>query len=56
MAHEYEEFRVYVVEVCQGCSWNHLTVSFVLGNGGPPGNSGTNGQTDSDTGRQIAET
>jgi hypothetical protein len=45
MAHEYEEFRVYVVEVCQGCSWNHLTVSFVLGNGGPPGNSGTNGMT-----------
>ncbi|MCG5215663.1 DUF5318 family protein [Streptosporangium soli] len=36
MAHEYREFRVYVVEVCQGCAWNHLTVSFVLGNGDPP--------------------
>ncbi|PZG49814.1 hypothetical protein C1I98_11290 [Spongiactinospora gelatinilytica] len=36
MAHEYREFRVYVVEVCQGCAWNHLAVSFVLGNGDPP--------------------
>ncbi|WP_327088602.1 DUF5318 domain-containing protein [Nonomuraea sp. NBC_01738] len=37
MAHDYDEFRVYVVEVCQGCSWNHLTVSYVLGNGPPTG-------------------
>jgi hypothetical protein len=37
MAQEYGEFRVYVVEVCQGCSWNHLAVSFVLGTGDPPG-------------------
>lgn len=36
MAREYREFRVYVVEVCQGCGWNHLAVSFVLGNGDPP--------------------
>jgi hypothetical protein len=36
MAREYGEFRVYVVEVCQGCSWNHLAVSFVLGTGDPP--------------------
>jgi hypothetical protein len=36
MAQEYREFRVYVVEVCQGCAWNHLTVSFVLGNADPP--------------------
>ncbi len=35
MAHDYDEFRVHLVEVCQGCSWNHLTVSFVLGNGPP---------------------
>ncbi|MFI6395250.1 DUF5318 family protein [Nonomuraea sp. NPDC050547] len=35
MAHDYDEFRVYVVEVCQGCSWNHLAVSYVLGNGPP---------------------
>jgi hypothetical protein len=31
LAEEYAEFTVYVVEVCQGCSWNHLTVSYVLG-------------------------
>lgn len=24
------EFACYVVEVCPGCSWNHLTRSFVL--------------------------
>jgi Family of unknown function (DUF5318) len=35
MAHEYGEFRVYVVEVCQTCSWNHLSSSFVLGDGSP---------------------
>ena len=39
MAREYREFRVYVVEVCQGCSWNHLAVSFVLGTANPPGPS-----------------
>ena len=33
MARQHGEFRVYVVEVCQGCSWNHLSVSFVLGDG-----------------------
>lgn len=33
MAREYGEFRVYVVEVCQGCGWNHLTLSYVLGTG-----------------------
>jgi hypothetical protein len=36
MATEYGEFRVYVVEVCQGCAWNHLTVSYVLGHGDQP--------------------
>ncbi|MQA86452.1 MAG: hypothetical protein GEV03_17925 [Streptosporangiales bacterium] len=35
MAREYGEFRVYVVEVCQGCAWNHLTQSYVLGTGQP---------------------
>jgi hypothetical protein len=35
MAHEYGEFRVYVVEVCRRCAWNHLTSSFVLGSGTP---------------------
>jgi Family of unknown function (DUF5318) len=33
MAREHGEFRVYVVEVCQGCAWNHLTTSYVLGDG-----------------------
>ncbi|MFL6239635.1 MAG: DUF5318 family protein [Actinomycetes bacterium] len=31
LAREYTEFTVYVVEVCQGCAWNHLTLSYVLG-------------------------
>jgi hypothetical protein len=35
MAHEQGEFRVYVVEVCQGCAWNHLISSYVLGDGVP---------------------
>jgi hypothetical protein len=35
MAHEHGEFRVYVVEVCQSCEWNHLTSSYVLGDGVP---------------------
>jgi hypothetical protein len=28
---QHTEFTVYVVEVCRGCSWNHLTTSYVLG-------------------------
>src|ERR1700728_3378490 len=35
MAAEYGEFRVYVVEVCQNCAWNHLATSYVLGTGEP---------------------
>lgn len=35
MAHEHGEFRVYVVEVCQGCGWNHLHLSYALGDGVP---------------------
>lgn len=35
MAHEYGEFRVYVVEVCTTCHWNHLVTSYVLGDGKP---------------------
>jgi hypothetical protein len=41
MAGQYGEFRVYVVEVCQSCAWNHLAVSYVLGHGDEPrGQSG----------------
>ena len=35
MAAEYGEFRVYVVEVCQSCGWNHLATSYALGTGEP---------------------
>ncbi len=28
------EFQVYVVEVCQGCSWNHLVEQYLLGRDG----------------------
>jgi hypothetical protein len=35
MAREHGEFRVYVVEVCRGCSWNFLAATFVLGDGTP---------------------
>jgi hypothetical protein len=31
LANEHSEFRVYVVEVCQACGWNHLVRSYVLG-------------------------
>ncbi|CAB4631448.1 unannotated protein [freshwater metagenome] len=33
MESEFGEFRVYIVEVCRDCSWNHLSASFVLGDG-----------------------
>lgn len=35
MAYEHGQFRVYVVEVCSECGWNHLTMSYVLGDGVP---------------------
>ncbi|CAN5295956.1 DUF5318 domain-containing protein [soil metagenome] len=31
MAAAYDEFSVYVVEVCPSCGWNHLSSSYVLG-------------------------
>jgi len=33
MAHEYGEFKVVVVEVCLSCSWNHMILSYKLGDG-----------------------
>jgi len=33
MAHLHGEFRVYTVEVCLDCGWNHLVNSFLLGDG-----------------------
>jgi hypothetical protein len=35
MAHEHGRFRVYVVEVCRHCSWNHLVIAYTLGDGNP---------------------
>jgi len=35
MAFEFGHFQVYVVEVCQRCSWNHLYLSYALGDGKP---------------------
>ena len=32
---EFGHFRVYIVEVCQRCAWNHLHLSYVLGDGTP---------------------
>ncbi len=35
MAMRFGDFRVYVVEVCQECKWNHLLTSYTLGDGVP---------------------
>lgn len=43
LAFEYGSFRVYVVEVCQRCSWNHLILSYVLGDGIPRAVAGKRG-------------
>ncbi|MCU1677595.1 MAG: hypothetical protein JWM93_2353 [Frankiales bacterium] len=49
-AGDYAEVAVYVVEVCRGCGWNHLTTSFVVGHGrveqrAPRRRRATTGQT-----------
>jgi uncharacterized protein DUF5318 len=41
MALNYGEFTVYVVEVCRTCGWNHLTMSYLLGEKGPSRETGT---------------
>ncbi len=33
MAHEFGEFKVVVVEVCLSCNWNHMILSYLLGDG-----------------------
>ena len=35
------EFQVYVVEVCRGCSWNHLVEQYLLGRDGLAGSGAT---------------
>ncbi|WP_433870684.1 DUF5318 domain-containing protein [Saccharopolyspora sp. CA-218241] len=39
MATVFDEFNVYVVEVCRTCSWNHLVLSYVSGRGWNEGRS-----------------
>jgi hypothetical protein len=41
LAARFDEFAVYVVEVCRTCSWNHLVKSYVLGAPRPPKARGT---------------
>lgn len=31
LAARYTQVRIYVVEVCRSCGWNHLCVSFLIG-------------------------
>jgi hypothetical protein len=40
MGMDHREFKVYVVEVCRSCGWNHLAMSYVLGRDGLPGQGG----------------
>lgn len=35
LASRYSELRIYVVEVCPPCGWNHLVTSYVIGTGEP---------------------
>jgi hypothetical protein len=35
MTAEFSAFDVHVVEVCRECGWNHLRLSYVLGDGVP---------------------
>jgi hypothetical protein len=41
MGMDHREFKVYVVEVCRSCGWNHLALSYVLGRDGLPGQGGS---------------
>jgi Family of unknown function (DUF5318) len=36
LADRFSELRIYVVEVCTDCGWNHLVTSYAIGTGGPP--------------------
>jgi hypothetical protein len=33
LSQRHAELRVFVVEVCRACSWNHLRSSFAMGTG-----------------------
>jgi hypothetical protein len=36
LAGQFSDLRIYVVEVCAACGWNHLVTSYTIGTGGPP--------------------
>ncbi|MBL7495324.1 DUF5318 family protein [Frankia sp. CNm7] len=36
LASRFSDLRIYVVEVCATCGWNHLVTSYTIGTGGPP--------------------
>lgn len=48
------EFQVYVVEVCQGCDWNHLVEQFLLGRDGLTGDADETQGEDSMTASAVA--
>ena len=55
MAREHGEIRVYVLEVCRSCGWNHLVESYVVGDGvarKPPRRSRTVEDDDGDRTRK----
>ena len=56
MAAEYGEFRVYVVEVCQSCGWNHLATSYALGTGEPAVRRRRRARTSQYTTRAVGKT
>jgi hypothetical protein len=41
LAMTYQEFQVYVVEVCRACGWNHLVEQYLLGREGLASSNGT---------------
>lgn len=44
LAMTFREFKVYVVEVCRGCGWNHLVEQYLLGCDGMVGMVGRRGE------------
>lgn len=46
MAGRLDEFSVYVVEVCVGCGWNHLVMSYVTGAQSPDERPGRKAATE----------
>ena len=59
LAQRFAHVRIYVVEVCRSCGWNHLSVSFVIGTAateiGSPGDPVAGGMPDAvPVTRQVA--